>query len=179
MVRRSGHYTVKDLAAALDAEPATVRRHLRALGVHGGAGRRHEWEADRYRHLLEVVGRRLAGGVPAGGAAYETGFAEDAAHGGLQEAPAVFAGLETLEPPPPAEGMEEMQISTFKAKCLAVLERVGKTGKPVLVTRFGQPVAQIVPPPSGDWLGAMAGTGHILGDLTAPALDPEDWEALG
>ena len=72
-----------------------------------------------------------------------------------------------------------MQISAFKAKCLAVLERVGKTGKPVLVTRFGQPVAQIVPPPSGDWLGAMAGTGRILGDLTAPVLDPEEWEALG
>jgi len=44
--------------------------------------------------------------------------------------------------------MEEMQISKFKATCLAVLARVGKTGNPVLVTRFGKPVAQIVPPPS-------------------------------
>ena len=37
--------------------------------------------------------------------------------------------------------MEEIQISKFKATCLAVLDRVGKTRKPVLVTRFGKPVA--------------------------------------
>jgi hypothetical protein len=33
--------------------------------------------------------------------------------------------------------MEEIAISKFKATCLAVLEKVRKTGKPVLVTRFG------------------------------------------
>lgn len=178
MPKRQVRYTVKDLAAALDAAPATVRRHLRSLGVHGGAGRRHEWDAERYRRLLEVIGRRIADGVPADSIAYETGLAGDGAHGELQEAPTVFAGLKTVESPAFLGGMEEMQISTFKATCLAVLERVGKTGQPVLVTRFGQPVAQIVPPPSGEWLGAMAGTGQILGDLTAPAIDPEEWEAL-
>ena len=177
MTGRGGRYTVKDLAAALDAEPAAVRLHLRSLGVRGGSGWRHEWDAGRYRRLLEVVGRRIADGVPASRIAYESGL--EGAHMELQEAPAVFAGLETVESPAPPEEIEEMQISTFKAKCLAVLERVGKTGKPVLVTRFGQPVAQIVPPPSGEWLGAMAGTGQILGDLTAPAADPEEWEALG
>ncbi len=172
MPRRSERYTVKDMAAALDAAPATVRRHLRSLGVDSGSGWRHEWDAARYRHLLEVVGRRIAEGVPASRIADETGLTGD---GELREASAAFEGLESPGAP---VGMEEMQISTFKAKCLAVLERVGKTGQPVLVTRFGQPVAQIVPPPSGDWLGAMAGTGRILGDLTAPALDPEEWEAL-
>ena len=179
MSKRRVRYTVKDLAAALDAAPATVRLHLRSLGVHGGTGWRHEWDAERYRRLLEAVGRRIADGVPASGIAYETGLTGDGAHLELREAPAVFAGLETVESPASPEEIEEMQISTFKAKCLSVLERVGKTGKPVLVTRFGQPVAQIVPPPSGDWLGAMAGTGQILGDLTAPAMDPEEWEALG
>ena len=53
--------------------------------------------------------------------------------------------------------MEEVAISEFKAKCLAVLERVRKTRKPILVTRFGEPVAQVVPPPPtkarGSWLG--------------------------
>ncbi len=52
--------------------------------------------------------------------------------------------------------MEEIAISKFKATCLAVLERVRKTGKPVLVTRFGEPVAELVPPhasrkPGGNW----------------------------
>jgi len=42
--------------------------------------------------------------------------------------------------------MEEIVISKFKATCLAAMERVRKTRKPILVTRFGKPVAQVVPP---------------------------------
>ena len=55
-------------------------------------------------------------------------------------------------------------ISKFKATCRAILDRVAKTGKPVLVTRFGKPVARILPPPSnpaGDWLGSMRDSGKI------------------
>ena len=161
-------YTVRDMAAALGVEPKAVRRHLRSLGVCRNSGWRHEWDGARYRELLELVGPRIAGGVPTSRSAGEAGACE-----GLREMQSAY------EMPDMPAGIEEMQISTFKATCLAVLERVGKTGQPVLVTRFGQPVAQIVPPPSGDWLGAMAGTGRILGDLTAPATDPEEWEALG
>ena len=32
--------------------------------------------------------------------------------------------------------MEEIAIEKFKATCLAVLEKVKKTGQPILVTRF-------------------------------------------
>jgi prevent-host-death family protein len=76
--------------------------------------------------------------------------------------------------------VEQIAISQFKATCLSVLERVRKTRKPVLVTRFGVPVAEIVPPsaperPAG-WLGALAGTGRIEGDIVAPATEEEDWE---
>lgn len=78
--------------------------------------------------------------------------------------------------------MEEIAISKFKATCLAVLERVRKTGKPVLVTRFGQPVAQLVPPPLQEQptrkLGALRGTARITGDIVSPATDPDDWEVL-
>ena len=77
--------------------------------------------------------------------------------------------------------MEEIQISKFKATCLAVLDRVGKTRKPVLVTRFGKPVAQVLPPPPspvGDWLGAMKDYGEIRGDLVVPAADLSEWEVL-
>ncbi len=62
--------------------------------------------------------------------------------------------------------MERIAISKFKATCLSVLERVRKTRKPVLVTRFGKPVAQIVPPapePATRWVGSMTGTARILG----------------
>ena len=52
-----------------------------------------------------------------------------------------------------------MAISKFKATCLAVLQRVKRTGKPVVVTRFGKPIAEVVPP-SGrakarDWIGSF------------------------
>lgn len=78
--------------------------------------------------------------------------------------------------------MEEIAISKFKATCLAVMERVRKTRKPILVTRFGKPVAEIVPPSPEPrpkrCLGDMQGTARIVGDIISPAVDEEDWEAL-
>ena len=76
--------------------------------------------------------------------------------------------------------MEEMAISKFKATCLAVLERVRKTGEPVLITRFGHPIAEIVAP--GAFrpirrLGTMSGSGRIIGDIVGPIGDESDWEA--
>ena len=78
--------------------------------------------------------------------------------------------------------MQELAISKFKATCLAVLEEVRKTGTPVLITRFGKPVAEIVPPTPprrpDDWLGSMASSGRIVGDIVSPAAEEDDWEAL-
>ena len=74
--------------------------------------------------------------------------------------------------------METIPISKFKATCLSLLARVNKTGQPILITRRGEPVAQVVPPPpptkTGDWLGCMKGTARIVGDIVSP--DPEDEE---
>ena len=77
--------------------------------------------------------------------------------------------------------MEEIQISKFKATCLAVLHRVRKTRNPVLVTRFGDPIAQVLPPPPSpgeDWLGAMKEQGEIHADLVVPVADPSEWEVF-
>lgn len=78
--------------------------------------------------------------------------------------------------------MQTIAISKFKATCLAVLERVRRTGQPVLVTRFGEPVAEIMPPsPTAKperWLGKLRGTGRIRGDVVSPATEGKDWEAL-
>jgi prevent-host-death family protein len=77
--------------------------------------------------------------------------------------------------------MESIAISEFKATCLAVLERVRRTKKPVLITRFGQPVAEVVPPSvpprPKSWIGSMAGTGKIVGDIVSPISKKRDWEA--
>lgn len=78
--------------------------------------------------------------------------------------------------------MEKIAISKFKATCLAVVERVRRTKKPVLITRFGKPVAEVVPPPPApkceDWLGSLAGTGRIVGDIVKPSSEESDWEVL-
>jgi len=73
--------------------------------------------------------------------------------------------------------VEEIAISKFKATCLAVLEKVKKTGQPILVTRFGHPVAQIIPPAVTNQtrkLGTLAGTAEILGDIVGPITDISD-----
>jgi prevent-host-death family protein len=77
--------------------------------------------------------------------------------------------------------MKEVAISEFKAKCLALLDQVHKTKSPLRITRRGKPIAEIVPPApvvSKNWIGSMAGTSKILGDIVSPASDASDWEAL-
>jgi antitoxin (DNA-binding transcriptional repressor) of toxin-antitoxin stability system len=78
--------------------------------------------------------------------------------------------------------MDEIAVSKFKATCLAALDRVRATGRPLRVTRFGQPLADVVPPRASargaSWLGAMRGRGRFEDDLIAPAEDASTWDAL-
>jgi len=78
--------------------------------------------------------------------------------------------------------MEEIAISQFKAKCLAILEEVRKTGKPIRVTRHGKPVAEVVPATTvidrAALMGSMRDSIEILGDIISPASDEDEWEAL-
>jgi len=77
--------------------------------------------------------------------------------------------------------MDSMPISRFKATCLAALERVRRTGRPLRVTRFGKPVADIIPPRPepgpADWLGSMRDTAKITGDIMTPSEELVDWDA--
>jgi prevent-host-death family protein len=77
--------------------------------------------------------------------------------------------------------VDTVPISKFKATCLAALERVRRTGRPLLVTKRGVPIAQVVPVPPeilpGGAFGAMAGSAEELGDVVSP-LPEEEWEAL-
>ena len=76
---------------------------------------------------------------------------------------------------------ESMPISEFKATCLAVLDRVHRTGTPIIITRRGEPIAEVIPPSTASaadgWLGTMRGTATIEGDLVSPA--SAEWEVLG
>lgn len=65
--------------------------------------------------------------------------------------------------------------------CFAIGERVRKTKKPILITRFGKPVAEVVLPPApkpDDWLGSLAGTGRVVADTISRANDESEWEVF-
>jgi prevent-host-death family protein len=38
-----------------------------------------------------------------------------------------------------------IKASTFKERCLALLDQVARTGVPIIVTKRGRPVAKVVP----------------------------------
>ena len=71
--------------------------------------------------------------------------------------------------------MESIPISKFKATCTAVIERVEASQSPIIITRRGKPVAEIVPhAPAAriaKRLGYMAGTARVLGELVDVADD--------
>ncbi len=76
--------------------------------------------------------------------------------------------------------MEQIAISKFKATCLGVLENVRRTRTPIRVTRFGKPVADIMPPAiptSKSWLGCLSEVTEIHGDIVGPIGAFEGWEA--
>ena len=77
--------------------------------------------------------------------------------------------------------MESVNISTFKATCLALMEKVRRTGQPLLVHKRGKPIAQILPPPEPEkssWLGKYKNVGKVTGDVVSPASESDDWEVL-
>jgi prevent-host-death family protein len=77
--------------------------------------------------------------------------------------------------------MKEIDFSEFRVRCSAIIEQVRRTRQPIRVTRFGKPVAEVVPPTPEErpksWLGCMAGTGEILGDIVGPTGSLSDWNA--
>ncbi|HEV8129605.1 MAG TPA: type II toxin-antitoxin system Phd/YefM family antitoxin [Acidobacteriota bacterium] len=77
--------------------------------------------------------------------------------------------------------MKSIGIAKFKATCLKVLKDVKESGKPLLVTKRGEPIAQVIPPPAPDrprsWLGCMRDSGKIVGNVIKPAVAPSEWEA--
>ena len=64
----------------------------------------------------------------------------------------------------------------FKAKCLQLLDEVAETREPLVITKFGKPVARLVPmPPAHTLRGALKDSVLYENDIVSP-LDNE-WEA--
>jgi prevent-host-death family protein len=76
--------------------------------------------------------------------------------------------------------MATLPATEFKAHCLAVLDRVSRTGEEITITKRGKPVARLVPParPAGGPLQhPLTGTIEIVGDIVAPVVPSIAWEA--
>lgn len=80
--------------------------------------------------------------------------------------------------------MKTIKASEFKAKCLKLMDEVAATGEPLLITKHGKPVAELVPTeqkpkpkpkPKSLW-GLHKGQMKIVGDIMSPL--EEDWEVL-
>ncbi len=71
--------------------------------------------------------------------------------------------------------MRKMAAAQFKAECLAVMDRVWQSGRPVVITKRGKPVVKVVPANDCDdeIFGALSGVARITGDIenTVPARD--------
>jgi prevent-host-death family protein len=66
----------------------------------------------------------------------------------------------------------------FKAKCLKLIDNVAETGKTLVITKRGKPVAEVKPIPArkGSLFGSMRGSGEITGDIISPI--KVEWEAM-
>ena len=71
-----------------------------------------------------------------------------------------------------------IKASEFKAKCLALMDQVARTGAPVIITKNGKPVAELVPHHRRrkSARGILKHKLFITGDIISP-VDVE-WDAL-
>ncbi len=73
--------------------------------------------------------------------------------------------------------MREITVSELKAKCHAVVNRVRRTRIPVRITRFGKPIADIIPVASARpkiRMGFMKDKMTIVGDIISPVIGTEE-----
>src|SRR5262245_14355629 len=79
--------------------------------------------------------------------------------------------------------MRAIKASEFKARCLAILDEVSRTGEPIAISKRGRVVAEVVRPRKSRGgrhpQQALRGTGRTLGDIVSPAVPSDAWEAIG
>lgn len=77
--------------------------------------------------------------------------------------------------------VETIDASDFKARCLAILDRVQATGERVVILKRGRPVAELLPASQSQAeypQTELKGTVIETGDIVEPAVPEEHWESL-
>jgi antitoxin (DNA-binding transcriptional repressor) of toxin-antitoxin stability system len=75
--------------------------------------------------------------------------------------------------------MQTVKASEFKARCLALMDEVARTGEPLIITKKGKPVAELRALPGlrrKNPFGVHKGLVEIRGDIVTPLDEP--WEVL-
>jgi prevent-host-death family protein len=75
--------------------------------------------------------------------------------------------------------MHTIQASKFKAKCLALMDDVARTGETLIVTKNGRPIAELRPYSGGRSdtpFGRHRGL-EILGDIIT-STEEDSWESM-
>jgi prevent-host-death family protein len=66
----------------------------------------------------------------------------------------------------------------FKAECLKLMDQVARTGKSIVITKHGRPVAQLAPVPVApkSLFGYMRNNMRLVGDVESA--HKENWSAI-
>jgi len=76
--------------------------------------------------------------------------------------------------------MQTINATDFKARCLALLEEVARSGQGLVILKRGKPIAQLLPAPAegeGYPQDSLKGTVKVLGDILEPAFPSGGWDA--
>lgn len=77
--------------------------------------------------------------------------------------------------------MTTINASDFKARCLAILDRVNETGERVVILKRGKPVAElsrVLNEGNRYPQSELEGTVLIDGDVVEPVFPEEQWDSL-
>jgi prevent-host-death family protein len=76
--------------------------------------------------------------------------------------------------------MKKMAAGSFKTNCLAVMDEVQARHETVVITKYGKPVAKLVPvsTDTDEIYDFLAGKGVVNGDIVSPAVSPDEWGEL-
>jgi prevent-host-death family protein len=77
--------------------------------------------------------------------------------------------------------MKKIGATDFKARCLAILDEVAKTGEPVQVLKRGKVVARLIPAFDEEiehLQDTLAGTVKTSGDLLSPTVADSELDAV-
>lgn len=67
----------------------------------------------------------------------------------------------------------QITATELRAKCQQLIDEVVKTKKEIVITKYGKPVAKLVP---YSMYGSLKGSFTYIGDIISPT-DENDWDA--